>query len=594
MVDSNSVSNGENDPMENYSEEEKKIDEELKDLLKKHQMLDEKLTTFLTEFSSDEVLDSIRDLYQFSLQSDQIEENIENIQQQFYHLIDQNKIEQTNSFERIQSAIQQLNENIQLLDQQLQQIHKNNQTQIEEEQQQQTNSTDDQSDKIKLTTLNNQQKEKKKSPIQLVLTNFKNNITNKTQETPTLSHLLIKQTSPAILDLPQPRESLSNKSENPDEEQQEEDDDDENDEEMIVYLDDKTASKISHKVHFSNNIVRYLRGPFKAMVHGTMHAVDLIAQGTHISDAALQAVKKGVEKQQQIQMDESTKKNSIPPTFTEIGSDWIIEGENPDRGYSSPSIWMRDPNNRRILAKIQEHPLCAANEWLAFVLGKFLGLPVNEVQISVYQNNLVSLHLDVANEDEKTTSFMDLPKQQRKDLLVDPIMERMDIFDRIIQNVDRNQQNILITYPKTMNIDDHDVKLRVHLIDHSNCFGMGKLNGISLVASKFHSHHLAVVKFDPIHKSKQFEQYLNKLPVEDRPLISKTLNRFSRITNEQFDYWINQISDLLSSSQYNRIYGVLNRQRDIAKRYINQWGLSPRSSSIKLQSLDGEELVTRL
>ena len=532
-----------NDFVDHYSEPQMKIDEEFERLFNRYESFDHQLQSILSQFSSNNIPDSIEDLHQFRLQSDQIGENIKILQQQFYHFIDQNK--QKSTEQTITFQIQQFNENIQLLDLKLHQIRNNHHS--------------------------NQRKGK--NYIQLLFNQFRDIFIKKPQETPTLSQLIVKQMSPAILDLP----TRQNSSEN----------NDDDDDEMITYGDDAT-SKITHKVRFSNNIVRYLRGPFKTIVHGTMYAVDLCAQGTHISDTALQAARNGLERQQQIQI------NSIPPTFTEIGSDWIIEGENPDRGYSSPSIWMRDPNNRRILAKIQEHPLCAANEWLAFVLGKFLGLPVNEVQISVYQNSLVSLHLDVANEDEKTTSFMDLPKQQRKELLVDPIMERMDIFDRIIQNVDRNQQNILITYPKTMNIDDHDVKLRVHLIDHSNCFGMGKLNGISLVASKFHSHHLAVVKFDPIHKSKQFEQYLNKLPVEDRPLISKTLNRFSRITNEQFDYWINQISDLLSSSQYNRIYGVLNRQRDIAKRYFDQWGLSLKSISMKIDLIDQEEIILRL
>jgi hypothetical protein len=135
--------------------------------------------------------------------------------------------------------------------------------------------------------------------------------------------------------------------------------------------------------------------------------------------------------------------------------------------------------------------------------------------------------------------------------------------------------------PKTTDINDDSAKVKIHLIDHSNCFGMGKLNGISLIAAKFHSNHLAVVKFDPIHKSKQFEQYLNKLPVNDRPLIGKTLNRFASIADDKFDSWINEIQDLLSSSQYNRINGVLRRQRDIAKRYATQWGISPRSSNIK-------------
>ena len=607
MVDSNSMNNHEDGQESNeeieghdYLDDEKKIDEELKDLLEQHRSIDEKLTSILGEFSSNDILDSIRDLYQFSLQSDQIEDQLTSLQQQLQNLRQENANERTNQLRIIQNSIEPIRKDLLAFQEQLENITETNSKQIAEEVQ--SNSLDSQSDKVPPSSSlqNKNHSEKKKSPVQLVFSTLKNSVTNKPQETPTLSHLLIRQASPAILDLPDRQRSLSKASETELEinnHQEEEGDEDDDDEEVIIYLDDKTASKINHKVRFSNNIVRYLRGPFKAIVHGTMHAVDVVAQGTHISDSALQAVKKGLARQNETISDEEIAKNCLIPTYTEIGSNWIIEGENPDRGYSSPSIWMRDPDNRRILAKIQEHPLCAANEWLAFVMGKFLGLPVNQVQIAIYNENLVSLHVDVATEDEKTTSFMDLPKQKRKELVRDPIMERMDIFDRIIQNVDRNQQNILITYPKTMNIEDNDVKFKVHLIDHSNCFGMGKLNGISLVASKFHSNHLAVVKFDPIQKSRQFEQYLIKLPVQDRPLIGKTLIRFSSITNEQIDCWMNQIEGLLSTSQYNRIYGVLHRQRDIAKRYIDQWGLSTRTSSIKSnenQSTDTEELVTRL
>jgi hypothetical protein len=347
--------------------------------------------------------------------------------------------------------------------------------------------------------------------------------------------------------------------------------------EMIVFLDSNTASKISQKVRFSNNIVRWLRGPFKSAVHGTMRAVDICAQATHISEYILQAVKKGIEKQKQSGQEESN--NVLKPAFVEITSEWKIEGENPDRGYSSPSFWIIDPQGQRILIKIQEHPLCAANEWLAYVLGRVMGLPVNEVQIAIYENNLVTLHADVENKDEKTITFMDLPEDKREALMSNPILESMDIFDRIIQNVDRNQQNILITIPKTEDINDENLnKVKVHFIDHASSFGMGKLNAISLIAAKFHSNHFAVVKFDPVVKTKEFEDYLNKIPETDRPLIGKTLNRFASITDEQYDKWITEIQDLLSPNQYNRIYSVLHRQRNIVKRYVTQWGISSTSS----------------
>lgn len=124
--------------------------------------------------------------------------------------------------------------------------------------------------------------------------------------------------------------------------------------------------------------------------------------------------------------------------------------------------------------------------------------------------------------------------------------------------------------PETTHLDYTDAKLKIHLIDHSNWFGMGKFNGISLIVSKFHSHHFSVAKFDPIRQSKRPEHDLNKLPVSGRPLISKILNRFAAIPSKKFDRRIEEIQDLLSSSQQNRVYEVLGRQRDIAKRHTTQ------------------------
>lgn len=360
------------------------------------------------------------------------------------------------------------------------------------------------------------------------------------------------------------QEDINNNNNNHDE-----DADDEN--EMIISLDSETKAKLNHKVRFSNNIVRFLRGPLKSMVHGTMHAVDVCAQGTKINETFFDAVQKGLQRQ-------ST-------TFADMNSNWIIEGENPNRGYSSPSIWFRNPDNERILVKIQEHPLCAANEWLAYALGRSVYLPVNQVQIGIYNNHLVTLHRDVQNENEQTITFMNLPKAKRDLLLKHPIMISIDIFDFFIQNCDRNQQNILITLPKSDDIQHENLnKLKIHLIDHASSFGMGKFNAISLVAAKFHSKHLAVAKFNPIHKSKQFQTYLEKFPVADRPAVAQTLNNFASITNEQIDNWITEIQDLLSSSQYNRIYSVLIRQRDIAKTYAQLWNLSSSQHTISRTS----------
>ena len=182
---------------------------------------------------------------------------------------------------------------------------------------------------------------------------------------------------------------------------------------------------------------------------------------------------------------------------------------------------------------------------------------------------------------------MDLSKEMQKCLLSDPRFECMDIFDHIIQNVDRNPRNILITIKDNDQVNEINInKLNIHLIDHSSCFGMGKLNGISVIASKFHTNHLSIVKFNPRDQAKRFEQYLSKLPINDRYLVKDILNRFASIQNQQFDYWITQIQHLLSSSQYNRIYHVLYQQRDITRRFITQWGIKTD------QSYNTEHLVT--
>ena len=339
--------------------------------------------------------------------------------------------------------------------------------------------------------------------------------------------------------------------------------------------DSYVMSRISQKIQLSNNIIRWLRGPVKIAFNSTMHVFDFFAQGTHISSAALLAVQRGYEKQKSLSLSQSTNNNSLKPAFAEINSEWMFISENLDRGFNSPSIWMHDPRGQRILVKTQEHPLCAANEWLVYTLGKVLGLPVNEVQISVYQNNLVTLHTDIAHDNEKTITFMDLPRQTRKILITDAVMGCMDLLDHIVQNVDRNQRNILITMPKTTTINDDTGKMKIHLIDHASCFGMGKLSVISLIACKFHTNHLSVVKFDPIVEARKFEHYLSRLPIVDRRIIRRILNRFAAITNDQFNSWMSEIQDLLSPSQCNRIRDVLYRQRDIAKHFVIDWGFRP-------------------
>ena len=561
-------------------EEEYYVDHYLKSQVKiKDRMLVQKLkkknwNSSMAEFFSKEFFNSAKTLYQLSSSSDQVKDTSTMFQQKQDFEIASTTI--TNQFQPNESYyfgnyIEGCKTEIEELELELEN------TMYDNQQQSHANITRDLSDdcfiQVKPLPLNNGQSRKKCS-LDSIFSTFKTSIANKTMETSTLSCPDFPQTTQTIshikerrlFSLEQERNFFSDEEEN---------------EEMIIYLNGRTPSKIRHKIRFNNNIVRYLRGPLKSMVHGTMYAVDICAQGTRISDAALQAVKKGLDRQKEIMVQKPANSNSMLPTFVEITSDWTIEGENPNRGFSSPSIWMRDPQGRRILAKIQEHPLCAANEWLAYALGRALGLPVNEVQIAVHKDNLVTLHTDVACEGEKTVTFMNLPKQMRKILMNDLIMATMDIFDRIIENVDRNQQNILITIPKTVNTNDKNIRLSVHFIDHSNCFGMGKLNGISLIASKFHSNHLAVVKFDPIQKARQFEQYLTKLPVEDYALISETLHRFAMVTDEQLDSCMSEIQDLLSSNQYDRIRDVLYRERDITEHYIAQWETSSICSSMK-------------
>ncbi|CAF1439153.1 unnamed protein product [Adineta ricciae] len=316
-------------------------------------------------------------------------------------------------------------------------------------------------------------------------------------------------------------------------------------------------SRITHKIQFSNNAVRWIRGPIKVIFNGTMHVFDTLAKHTHMNSSVVRAVAHGLAKKNQSTMIKQS-------AFIKITSEWTYIGKNHDQGFNSESIWMLDPQGRRILVKTQENPLCAANEWLAYVLGSALDLPVNEVQITVYQNKLVTLHTDVNQGNERTMTCMELPKQVRKHLLTHPILGRMDLFDHIIQNSDRNLRNLLITVPNTADINDPNVEMKIHLIDHASCFGLGKLSIVSLVACKFHTNHLTIVKFDPVEQARKLKLYLESLSVTDRSLISHTLNNFAQITNEQFSDWLNEIQDLLSVNQYNRILDVLIRQRDIA------------------------------
>ena len=340
-------------------------------------------------------------------------------------------------------------------------------------------------------------------------------------------------------------------------------------EEEIAVIDPDTAPAISKNIHLSNNVVRWLRGPLRVTVAGIMHTFDLCAKGTHVKESVLQAVQRRIEQEKQ-----STNSSSLKSPFIEVTSDWKLEGENSDQGFSSSTSWIQDPHGRRLLIKTQELPLGAVNEWLAYVLGSQLGLPVNEGQISVHQNNLIALHTDITQDDEKTITLLELPSKKRKQIMAIPVTESMDILDHTMQNVDRNLRNILVTVPKTCDLNNDQCAMKIRLIDHSSCFGINKYNFISIVATKFHSDHLSIAKFNPIQKAGQFQRYLNRIPVTDRSFIGETVARFAAISDEQLDDWMGKMQDLLSSNQYIRIYNVLRRQRDIARDVIVQWGLS--------------------
>ena len=355
-----------------------------------------------------------------------------------------------------------------------------------------------------------------------------------------LSHLLLKLRSPSILDLTE-NQIVEVEDDN---------------ETAGRTIDLNSDSKISHKIHL-NNTVAYLRGPLRVMKDGSIHLIEVIAQGTHISDSVIQAVKQSTARQNQKVSAGTSHHNTLPPTFVEITSEWQFEGENSHRGFSGQSIWLRDPEGKRVLVKTHDHPFCAVNEWLAYALAIALGLPINKIQISTYRNNIVTLHTDIADQNEETMTLMDLPRPLRKKLMADPIMESMDIFDHILQNVDRNPTNILITIPKGTNIKDPAAKPKIYLIDHSACFGMGHLSTIRFVAYKLHSHHLVVVKFDPAKEARKFEQYLLRLPTADRALIGNTLNRFAKIIDDQFDGWLTEVQDLLTTPEHDRVGEVL-------------------------------------
>lgn len=341
----------------------------------------------------------------------------------------------------------------------------------------------------------------------------------------------------------------------------------------VIILGSNLGPKTSRKAHLSNNIIRIVRGPIKKMIHETMMAIDVYGQEFRPIDSMKQAVRDGLIKQKHLATNKRQNCDFWECAFTRITSDWRFEEVNSDQGLSSVSIWMRNGKGQRFLVKTEDHPLSAANEWLVYMLGSVLGLPINQVQIAIYQDQLVTVHTDVANPGDQTITFMDLPKDKRKLLLHEPILACMEFLDRILQNADRNQRNILITIPQAVDIHQDPIQIKLHFVDHGACFGMHKLNAISIAASKLHYNRIGVIEFDPKDEAQKFDQYLEKFPAADRLFISDILNRFASISDEQLACWMNEIQGLLLKKQYERIFEVLRQKRDIARRYVMRWNL---------------------
>lgn len=556
-----------------FSEHQTHLQNTTDDVLHSQDVLNQNLKSIISQLSPEDILESIETMYEFKMKSKDLEKTVKQLQK---NLQETQQISNGNGQHHLEDDLIDLEKDLENLRSKLDQIGRRKSDELVK--------TSSQID-VPVT------QEPSMNETRCSVSSQKSSTTSQGSPSDcgnTLSQLLLKLTSPSIIDF------MDN-----DADYVEGDGD-------IPYDDDKetfglvgtsSSGTINHKIHFSNNIVSWLRGPLKLMVDGTIHAVEVFARETDASEKIVRAVEQGLARQKQMTDGQSdANNNDMKPVYTEVTSEWTFEGENDDKGFSSPSFWMRDPDGRRFLVKLQDHPLGAANEWLAYVLGVRMGLSVNQVFIAIHENKLVSLHADVMGENEKVITFMDLPKPVKKSLIKDPVMGSMDIFDHIIQNVDRNPRNILITYPSDGDLEDENTAMKMHLIDHTACFGLGKLNAISIFASKLHSEHLAVVKFDPVDKAKKFEQFLTKIPVTDRLLIRKTLNRFAAIPDEQFATWLIEIQDFLSKTQYERIRDVLQRQRDVAKRYTIQWGIdsrlsSPKTSDANLAAMNKNEEV---
>lgn len=249
----------------------------------------------------------------------------------------------------------------------------------------------------------------------------------------------------------------------------------------------------------------------------------------------------------------------VAPAFTDLTHGWQVLGDNSERGLSNASFWARDPQGQRVMIKIQNLPEGSANERLAFSLGTALGLPVNEVQLGLWEGQVVSLHRDVAREGEQALAIVDLALQERLAATSDPRLAQMELFDQVIQNTDRNPRNILVVKPRA----GESTPLRLYLIDHTNAFGVGRLP-VSLLAAKFKLKGLAWVYFSPDFEARAFGQYLAGLPPEQWTKVRPLLERFGALTDKQIDVLLQDVHGLLPPEREQLIRRPLQLKRNIA------------------------------
>ena len=94
-------------------------------------------------------------------------------------------------------------------------------------------------------------------------------------------------------------------------------------------------------------------------------------------------------------------------------------------------------------------------------------------------------------------------------------------------------------------------------------------------ASKIRTDQFLVVSFNSVKQAKVFEQFLNELSLDDHVLLAVAIN-----------CRLNEVHELLTASQYSRIFVVLYRQADTAKRYLKRWRFCSKFSNAKSSERD--------